>query len=168
MLPFLPGPFYVTLAGPPGAFPNLDDPSALRQVAQVVRDSLRLGNNYPLDNIAVWLENQQDVPAAAAPPGRRHLLSSTNKVVVIGYMLVKTADLPPLEELQSLMDSTDASEQFAQKLADCGLLTELQLGQLVVCVTSVDKLAEVISAIQGTGGGDGATTILLVTVGESP
>lgn len=70
------GPFYLTLSGPRDAFPDLTDPAKLEAVKQAVKSALKLDNSYPLDNIQVWLQTEQEVPTPT--PGRR--LHTDNKV----------------------------------------------------------------------------------------
>lgn len=70
-----PGPFFLTLAGSSGVMPDLSDPDMLRAVARAVRDALKLGPAYPLDNIRVWVHAQQEVGTTLAPT--RHLSAVT-------------------------------------------------------------------------------------------
>lgn len=156
------GPFYLTITGPGEAVPDLNDPTKLQTVRKAVSGALNLDSSYPLSNIEVWIENQQEVPAAAAT---RHLLANDKVVVlVLGYSLAKSDVLPDAAELKTLTEATTLTAQIATKLAEEGFVTPEQLGLLSVLVTTTNKIAAVIQAIQGTTGGD--ATIVMVPIGE--
>lgn len=155
------GPFFLTIAGPNGAFPDLNDPAKMLAIRQAVKNALNLPSAYAVENIRVWIEDRQEVTPAA----RRRLLDNDKVVVlVLGYSLVKADDLPPFAELKTAMDAEDITQQFAQQLADVGFVTPEQLGQLSVVVTAVNKITQVVQAIQGITNGNAA--IVLVPIGE--
>jgi hypothetical protein len=54
-------------------------------------------------------------------------------VVVLGYSLIRTDQLPPATELKTLIDTPDLKGAIADQLADAGFVTEEQLGRLQVC-----------------------------------
>lgn len=156
------GPFFLTIAGPGEAFPDLNDPAKLQAVRTAVKGALNLDSSYPLSNIEVWIEGRQEVPVAAAT---RHLLADDMVVVlVLGYSLAKSDLLPPAAELKSRTEATTLTAQIATKLADAGFVTPEQLGLLSVIVTTVNKIAEVIQVIQGITGGN--STIVLMPIGR--
>lgn len=139
------GPFYLTLTGPPDAFPNLDDPATMRTVAGAVRDALQLGSSYPLSNIIVWVESKQEVATAAT---RRRLLSTT-KVLVLVFNLIKTPDLPPVEELKTIMQTPAATVALANYLAKENFITPEQAGQLSVLIASENQSETIVLVLQG-------------------
>lgn len=55
-------------------------------------------------------------------------------VVVLGYSLIRTEQLPPATELKTLMDAPELKGSIAEKLAETGFVTEEQLGRLQVCI----------------------------------
>jgi hypothetical protein len=95
----------LSLSGLPEAFPNLDDPTKLKQVARAVRDGLNLGSSYPLENIRAWIHSQQDIEQNPVPV--RRLAEAQNPIshlLVLAYSLVINPELPPAEELKQRMD----------------------------------------------------------------
>jgi len=141
----LAGPFYLTLTGPPDAFPNLDDPATMRTVAGAVRDALNLGSSYPLSNIIVWVESKQEVATAAT---RRRLLSTTNLLVLV-FNLIKTPDLPPVEELKKIMQTPAATLALANYLAKENFITPEQAGQLSIVIASENQSETIVLVLQG-------------------
>jgi hypothetical protein len=161
------GPFFLTFAGPAEAFPDLTDTSKLRLVAQGVRDTLNLGSTYPLENILVWIQAGKDVTTGPMPT--RHLLAPGQlRVLVIGYSIVITSDLPPVEELKARMDAPEVTQQFAEKLADANFVTQEQLGMLSIWVASVASPEQVVQQVtvmlQAPGGPTEA--VQFVPIGE--
>lgn len=152
------GPFYLTLTGPGEAFPDLSDPAKMTAVKASVKGALNLDSAYPLSNIMVWIENRQEV----TPAGRRHLLNN-NKVVilVLGYALVRTDQLPPAAELVTKTEA--CTQQIAVQLEQQGFVTPEQLGLLSVIVTTVNKVSAVVNAILGIPGVD---ALILVPIGK--
>ena len=71
------GPFYLTLTGPKDAFPDLNDPTKLAAVKPAVKSALKLDNLYPLDNIQVWLQSEQDFTT----PTQMRRLQTTDETV---------------------------------------------------------------------------------------
>ena len=55
-------------------------------------------------------------------------------MVVLGYSLIRTDQLPPATELKTLIDAPDLKGAIADQLAEAGFVTEEQLGRLQVCV----------------------------------
>jgi hypothetical protein len=148
------GPFYLSLSGPPEAFPDLNDPAKLTQVAKAVRDGLNLGSTYPLENIRAWIHSQQDIEQGAVPV--RRLAEATNPVshlLVLAYSLVINPELPPVEELKQRMDDPAVTNTLAERLGDDGFVNQDQLGKLFITVTSVNKVQQLVEVIQGTAQG---------------
>lgn len=119
------GPFYLTLAGPSDAFPDLSTPSNKLLIATAVHSALNLGSAYPISNILLWVQ-QQTVAAAASsyptPTKRRLSQAATTKIFVLGYSLAKTPELPPKMQLAMIMASAEGTERLADKLADLEFL----------------------------------------------
>jgi hypothetical protein len=137
----------MTLSGPPDAFPDLNEPTKRAAVAASVRSALNLGADYPISNILVWLQSQQDV---AAPPTRR-LTSTSTRVMVIAYTLVRTDKLPELTTLLEAIAAPDLTAKIAEKLAEEDFVSEDNLGKLVVVlVATPQQLDKVVNALQGT------------------
>lgn len=112
------------------------------------------------------MQSTQDVTTPATLV-RRRLQSSSVYVVVLGYSLIRTDQLPPGAELKTLMDTPDLKNSLANQLADAGFVTPEQLGQLQVIVTTTNKIESVIQALEGVQNEE--TTALLalfVPVGE--
>lgn len=148
------GPFYLSLSGPPEAFPDLNDPAKLTQVAKGVRDGLNLGSTYPLENIRAWIHSQQDIEQGPGPV--RRLAQAPNTVshlLVLAYSLVMNPELPPVEELKQRMVDPVVTNTLAERLGDDGFVDQDQLGKLFITVTSVNKVQQLVEVIQGTGQG---------------
>jgi hypothetical protein len=157
------GPFFLTLAGPPdGAFAKLNDPNKMLASKEAVKSALNLPSAYAVENIRVWIEDRQMVDPA---PTRRLLANDKVVVLVLGYSLVKADDLPPFVELKTMACRAEAiTQQIAQKLGETGFVTPEQLGLLSVVVTTINKIAQVVQAIQGIAGSD--AVIVLVPIGK--
>jgi hypothetical protein len=129
------GPFYMTLAGPADAFPDMRDAAKMAAVAKAVHAGLNLGDAYPATNIAVWLQAQTTL--APVPVRHRHMLAAGGDLVaVLGYSLLVTEQLPAQAALAAMMDNTTMTEAVAQKLADEGFVKEQHRGLLSVRLES--------------------------------
>lgn len=133
--------------------PDLSDPQALRGVAKVVRDVLNLGPSYPLENIRVWVQAQQDVGASPAP-GRHLKAEPSTKIFVLAYTLVKSPELPPEEELLQKLEEPEFVQDFATQLAEEGVVSSEQLEQLSLGLVSEDKIDGVLEQIQSASDGE--------------
>lgn len=162
------GPFYLTLSGPPDSFPDLNDPTKLRQVATAVHNSLSLPADFPLANILVWIQSSNDVASGGpVPTHRRHLAATTTRVLVLAYTLVVAPGLPPAEQIRALLDAPEATAQIAGHLADAGFVSDEQLGSLQVLVTSVDVQQQVINIVVTGSAGEGAPALTMAVIGEA-
>jgi hypothetical protein len=133
-------------------------------VKTAVKGALNLDSSYPLSNIEVWIEGREEVTPAAPAPTRRLLDNNQVVVLVLGYSLAKSDVLPSFAQLKDLTEATDLTQQIATKLEEAGFVTPEQLGLLSVIVTTTNKIAQVIQAVQGITGGD--TPLVLLPIGE--
>jgi hypothetical protein len=161
------GPYYLTLAGPADAFPDLNSPTNRRLIAEAVHNALNLDSMYPTSNILVWIQKQQSLGASFTYPAtsRRRLSDTSNSLVyVVGYALVKSPVLPTAVQLGISMASREATERLAEKLADSGFLPSEDLGRLSVGLTSLDNSDSVVQHLASTAGQGGS--IHLTPIGE--
>jgi len=163
------GPFYMTLSGPQESFPDLGDPAKRQMLARAVHTSLNLPSTYPLGNIQLWIQTEA---TNAAPPSRR--LLSTNKVFVLGYTLVSTAELPSTPDLEATLASPAALEAVAQSLEQDGFIDPQHAGTVFVGLSTAEpgrvsnsQLADPNPSTDGSTGPGQTVVPQLVLIGES-
>jgi len=141
------GPFFITLAGEAGAFPDFSDPATLYLMAKAMHGSLNLAITYPVAGVIVWLDSTAIINSPAG--SRRRLLAddlagNETQVSVLGYNLIRTPDLPNATVLDDTMNSTAATDALAEQLVKLKVVSEEHLGKLLVGLISShnrDKLA---------------------------
>lgn len=159
------GPFYMTLAGPSDAFPDLSNSANKHLLAAAVHSALNLDSAYPVSNMILWV---QEIAFDSANSARRRRLSdaaAATQLLVLGYSLMKHPKLPPKMQLQTIMADPAATERLAQKLADSGFLPIEDLGRLSVGLTSWGDSSALVQHLT-TSVGQGAGNIHLSPIGK--
>lgn len=159
----------MTLSGPQESFPDLADPAKRQMLARAVHASLILPSTYSLGNIRLWIQTEA---ADAAPPSRR--LLSTNKVFVLGYTLVSTAELLSTPDLETTLTSPAALAAVAQSLEQDGFIDPEHAGTVFVGLSTAkpdrvfsNQLADPNPSTDGSTGPGQTVTPQLVLIGES-